>query len=48
MAEEKKFVPFVPSDSNMAEMTVRALILGLIMAVILGAANAYLVKKFIR
>jgi len=45
MAEEKKFVPFVPSDSNMAEMTVRALILGLIMAVILGAANAYLGLK---
>ncbi|HOQ48593.1 MAG TPA: oligopeptide transporter, OPT family, partial [Candidatus Kapabacteria bacterium] len=45
MAEEKKFVPFVPSDSNMAEMTVRALILGLIMAVVLGAANAYLGLK---
>jgi len=45
MAEEKKFVPFVPSDSNMSEMTVRALILGLIMAVVLGAANAYLGLK---
>lgn len=42
---EQKFVPFVPADSNMAEMTVRALILGLIMAVILGAANAYLGLK---
>lgn len=39
---DKKFVPFVPSDTDMAEMTIRALILGLIMAVILGAANAYL------
>ena len=42
---EKKFVPFVPADSNMAEMTVKALILGLIMAVVLGAANAYLGLK---
>lgn len=42
---EKKFVPFVPSESNMVEMTLRALILGLIMAVVLGAANAYLGLK---
>ncbi len=42
---DKKFVPFVPSDSNMAEMTIKALILGLIMAVVLGAANAYLGLK---
>ncbi len=39
---DKKFIPFVPAESNMAEMTIRALILGLIMAVVLGAANAYL------
>ncbi len=39
---EQKFIPFVAPESNMAEMTVRALILGLIMAVVLGAANAYL------
>lgn len=42
---DKKFVPFVPADSNMAEMTIKALILGLLMAVILGAANAYLGLK---
>lgn len=42
MAEEKKFVPFVSSSSDLAEFTVGTLILGLIMAVILGAANAYL------
>lgn len=42
---EKKFIPFVPPESNMAEMTLRALILGLIMAVVLGAANAYLGLK---
>ncbi len=42
---ERKFIPYVPANSNMAEMTVRALILGLIMAVVLGAANAYLGLK---
>lgn len=45
MADEKKFVPFVSSDSNIAEFTVKALIIGLPMAVILGAANAYLGLK---
>ena len=34
--------PYVPVDSTMREFTVRALILGLAMCVILGAANAYL------
>jgi len=34
--------PFVPDNSDQREFTVRALILGLLMCVILGAANAYL------
>jgi putative OPT family oligopeptide transporter len=45
MAEQKKFVPFVSSETNMAEFTIRALIIGLVMSVILGAANAYLGLK---
>ncbi len=45
MAEEKKFVPFVSADTNLPEMTLKALILGLFMAVLLGAANAYLGLK---
>lgn len=45
MSEQKKFVPFVSSETNMAEFTVRALVIGLIMSVILGAANAYLGLK---
>ncbi|MFH0893497.1 MAG: oligopeptide transporter, OPT family [Bacteroidota bacterium] len=43
--EQKKFVPFVSSETNMAEFTIRALIIGLIMSVVLGAANAYLGLK---
>lgn len=36
------FKPYVPADSKMQEFTIRALIIGLIMCVVLGAANAYL------
>ncbi len=45
MSEKKKFIPFVSPDTNMAEFTARALFIGLIMAVVLGAANAYLGLK---
>ncbi len=45
MSNDKKFVPFVSPDNNMAEFTVKALVIGLIMSVILGAANAYLGLK---
>lgn len=38
----KPFKPFVPPEKSMTEFTVRALLLGLLMSVILGAANAYL------
>ena len=45
MSQPKKFVPFISSETNMAEFTMRALIIGLIMCVVLGAANAYLGLK---
>src|SRR5215471_11559113 len=38
----RRHVPFVPETMQMKEFTARAVILGLIMTVILGAANAYL------
>jgi len=34
--------PFVPPDRQMKEFTLRAVLLGLVMCVVLGAANAYL------
>jgi putative OPT family oligopeptide transporter len=37
--------PYVPPDTDMKEFTIRALILGLVMCVVLGAANAYLGLK---
>src|SRR5512137_3201194 len=41
----KKYSPFVPVETDMTEFSIKALILGLIMAVVLGAANAYLGLK---
>ncbi len=38
----KKFQPFVPPTMPMPEFTVRAVVLGLLMTGVLGAANAYL------
>ncbi len=45
MTEPKKFIPFVSAETNMKEFTIKALIIGLFFAVILGAANAYLGLK---
>jgi len=43
--EGLKYKPYVPATTSMAEFTVRALIIGLVMSVVLGAANAYLGLK---
>jgi putative OPT family oligopeptide transporter len=42
MSDDKEFRPYVPASSDMPEFTIRALVLGLVMSVVLGAANAYL------
>lgn len=39
------FQPYVPEKTDLPEFTLKALLLGLVMAVILGAANAYLGLK---
>lgn len=39
--DKKPFQPFVPASRSMAELTFKAVFLGAIMAVTLGAANAY-------
>ncbi|MHC4816173.1 MAG: OPT/YSL family transporter, partial [Planctomycetota bacterium] len=43
--EKKPFKPFVPAEQEMAELTFKAVFLGTVMAVVLGAANAYLGMK---
>ncbi len=45
MNTRKQDVPYVPSQTTLSEFTLKAILLGLIMAVVLGAANAYLGLK---
>ena len=50
MAEVKassglSYKPYVPAETDMKELTFRAIFLGIILAVVLGAANAYLGLK---
>ena len=40
--EEKKFQPYVPADKVMPEFTVVSVILGALLAIVFGGANAYL------
>ncbi len=42
MDEKKEFKPFIPADKVVPEMTLVSVILGIILAVVFGAANAYL------
>jgi len=45
MSSEKNFIPFVSAETNMKEFSFRAVILGVFMAMLMGAANAYLGLK---
>ena len=51
MAEAKqtgpspKYKPYVPAETELKEFTARALVIGMVMCVVLGAANAYLGLK---
>ena len=40
--QNEKFKPYIPSDKVVPEFTPMAIILGIILAVVFGAANAYL------
>jgi putative OPT family oligopeptide transporter len=42
---DNQFKPYIPASKQMLELTFRAIFIGLILAVILGAANAYLGMK---
>jgi putative OPT family oligopeptide transporter len=42
---DHEFKPYVPASTSMAELTFKAVFLGALMAVVLGAANAYLGMK---
>ena len=42
MNEKKEFKPYIPADQVMPELTVTSVVMGMLLAVIFGAANAYL------
>lgn len=42
MNENKEFKPFVPADKTMPELTPTSIIIGVLLACLFGAANAYL------
>lgn len=42
MNDKKEFKPFIPSDKILPEFTVVSVMIGIILAVVFGAANAYL------
>lgn len=45
LVETKDFKPFVPAETQLPELTFKAVVLGVVMAIVLGAANAYLGMK---
>ena len=42
MNEKQEFKPYIPAEKVTAEMTVTSVIMGVILAIVFGAANAYL------
>ena len=40
--EKKEFTPYVSADEKPPEMTMTAVILGALLSIVFGAANAYL------
>ena len=39
---KKDFKPYIPADKVVPEFTVTALLIGILLAIVFGAANAYL------
>jgi OPT family oligopeptide transporter len=45
MSDDLKFRPFVPAETNMAELTFKSILLGAIFGIIFGASTVYLALK---
>lgn len=43
--EENKFKPYIPADKVVPELTPFAVVMGVIMSIVFGAANAYLALR---
>ena len=48
MEKKNEFKPYIPADKIVPEFTVTSIVIGIILAVVLGAANAYLGLIFVR
>ena len=42
MEENKSFKPYIPAEKITPEFTVTSIVMGIILAIVFGAANAYL------
>ena len=42
MNEKQEFKPYIPADKVMPELSVASVVLGILLAVLFGGANAYL------
>ena len=42
MEKNKEFKPYIPAEKVTPELTVTSIVMGVILAVVFGAANAYL------
>jgi len=42
---DNKFIPFVPAETKIKELTLKSLIIGVFFAIVMGAANAYIGMK---
>ena len=42
MKDQESFKPYIPAEKITAEMTATSVIMGIILSVVFGAANAYL------
>ena len=40
--KKEEFKPYISADKNLPELTATSIILGIILAIVFGAANAYL------
>jgi len=46
MENNVKFEPFIPAEKNVAEVTIKAIVLGSLISVVFGVANAYIGLKY--
>ena len=46
MNEKKEFKPYIPADKVMPELTVTSVIIGALLAILFGGANAHVLIQY--